>query len=435
MVKAIAEIEIINEKTGQIRKYTEENKLSPLLNNIFQDALLNASCERNNEIKEYFKNIALLKTEGELRSEIIEDDTKIIYMGAGEVTDYEDDEYTGYQYTYNIGTEDAIGSINCISLVPSGAVDFTKNSTYNTMSNLYSGQAAFNVADYTDKIIKMDIDNNKIYTISSIIIAYGSDNTVRIKLTEYNYDFYCMPLFPGTNSIQMELVDTIFIDISNLFSNVVSPFENCSFQYSVDDKNNRLIILYRNASAEYKNMFNTLVVNLDNFTNYEMHQMLLPDEITLKSIFDTATVTNTPSEISNHDGRLCFLGEYDGDAACIGIDYLDSTNYKIYETEFIEEIEAESNNEQLHNYNDNTLISNHLIIKNEKAYFWNNETIAHNHGFYYKSKIITPNNKKFDFTMAPFVLSTINHLNNTIIKTSAEKLKIKYKILEKKEAN
>jgi hypothetical protein len=242
-------------------------------------------------------------------------------------------------------------------------------------------------------------------------------------INQIEHDFNAIQLFQINNASSSKLISSTAIDLTDFRANSPDAF----LSYAVDHINNNLIIFY--TYSETQQHINTFVIDLDDLTTTETHKMTVPNELFLDLSAEEYAA------FSIYKGKLIFSCTYTADNIStyeiVGIDYLDSTNYIIYESNLDYNLQMQRNAAILFNDND-TLISSNLILKNDHAYIVNNNSISSLY-FYDSSKIININNNNMvEVLLSPLSVATINKLSKTIIKTAAEKIKIKYRIVRER---
>ena len=433
-MKGIAEIEIYNTITGETKKYEEHNALTNLLSNVFNDDLYDGCMQRNRDITQYFQKLVLFKEQIDSSTCIAPDNVDILTtLTATRNETIDTSDYYGKKYYFEI-PQSLEGTIKCISLAPNYFVNM--NNCETGQSSLIDGTRSMTTS-VGNNLFKIDIDNNIFWTISSDSTfsnqTYGGNNKYKIYLNKYYHNFKEITLF-NNDLINAQLLETTTIDATALVENI-NPYTRGGYiRYAMDEKNNNLVIAYKETDVR---TLNILAVSMDDTSVFEVHKMVFPTNLSPAGGKNNIAFGMLPI----YHGRLIFNCLYNDEGTekryVTGLNYLDSTDYILYETKV--QNNANPSNYPLHTSkqllgtNEEGCISEYVYLKNNVAYLHNIQTSGTGNEFYYKSKIIRINNSGFYYNMSPYDISTINNLSKSIIKTNAEIIKIQYKILEPKE--
>lgn len=432
-MKGIAEIEIYNHETGETIKYEEHNSLSPLLSNIFEDDLYDGCMQRNRDLSQYFKKLVLWKDQIDDYTAIAPDNCELLDVLTATTTEtINDNDYYGYKYSFTI-PQATVGTIKCISLAPDGFIN-TNKSDY-SWNSLIEGSRSMStgVGNY---LFKIDFDNSYLWTLSFDTLSnktYGGNNKYRVYINKYYHNFKEICLF-SNDILNAKLLETTTIDATAILDGINPTTTTGYIRYAIDETNNNLVIMYKEGINIKK--VNILAVNIDDTSIFEVHNMTFPANLS-----PAGTKNNNPiAQLPIYHGRLlfnCLYSDDDGERRYItGLNYLDSTDYILYNSVVPSGADLSifplSNCKQILGTGEENCISEYLFCKNNTAYVHNSFTAGTGSEFYYKSKIIRVNGSAFFYTLSPYDISTINNLSKAIIKTSAETIKITYKVLEKK---
>jgi len=433
-MKGIAEIQIIDAKTGKIKECIENNNLSNLLNNIYKDDLYDGSITRTTDLTNYFKRLLLLKDSISGNNGLLPDECNVLATMTTESEAYEDDEYVGYQFNFEIPSE-IEGTIKSIALASSEFVDIENGEYSDSNSSLvYGGRVMY--TGLNEYVINVDVENSLIYTLSFDYIPSAKEGSpFFFYLNKYYHNFKEICLF--NENFNAQLLESTSFDVSELFEGLETPIFTSSsvisgfFKYSIDENNNNLVITLM---PKDRQKIHTYTVNLDDTTKFEVHNMTLPSELTMNMELNYEYVEKLQM-IPIHGGRLLFKMKYQDDTvethAIVGINYLDSTDYVLY-TPFLENSSSLPFSRQLLGTKKSDVISEYITIKGNEAFVSGCKTKT---GYYYKSKIMNITSDYIDYNLSKYDISTINNLSKAIIKTKAEIIKIKYKIVQEKGAS
>jgi hypothetical protein len=255
-IKGIAEIEIENIENGYIEKYTEYNKLTPFLSELFDKTIFDGCVKYNRELKNYASKLVLSNGDFNEYSTLIPDSCELLdVIQETSIDDYIDDEFEGIEYTFELGT-DVIGTFNNVSLAPSSFVNL-KKVPIDFSNELVRGYTDYQVLGTTDtanygSVIKLDIKNSMYY-------ALQFDNNY-LYINQIEHDFNAIQLFQINNASSSKLISSTAIDLTDFRANSPDAF----FSYAVDHINNNLIIFY--TYSETQQHINTFVIDLDDLT-------------------------------------------------------------------------------------------------------------------------------------------------------------------------
>ena len=418
--KGIADITIKNIETGEVKTYTEYNRLTPLLEELFDNSIFDGCVSYNRQLINYASKLVLLNGDFNEYSTLIPDNCELLdVIEASTINDYIDQEYEGYEYIFNLGT-DITGTFNTVSLAPDTFKNFQRTAL-ETSNELVSGNTEYNAlgegetANYGE-VVKLDIDNSMYWALQF--------NENYIYINQIQHDFNAVQLFTIAEASSSKLISSTAIDLTEFRTEA----PNAKLSFAVDHINNNLIIFYIYSGT--RQYLNTYIIDLDDLATTEVHKMTIPNEILLD--------INPYGEMafSIYKGKLIFSCSYTVDGVTtyqiVGIDYLDSTNYIIYEVNLSNSLIMRHNPGILFPENE-TLISNHIVLKNDTAYIIPN--IFYSLYFYDKSKIINIDPSNWvNVYLSPLSVTTVNKLSKPIIKTAAEQIKIKYRIVKTREA-
>lgn len=434
-MKGIADIEIINVNTGEIKKYTEYNRLSALLDNIYNDDLYDGCIERTKDLTSYFKKLVLLTGNIDNSNALLSDGTNVLKVIDTKAQKYEDEQYKGYQFNFELGT-DIEGTIKCISLAPSEFINLEGGQGNTQNSSMVRGTRSIHT-NLNENIIKIDVENSLIYTLSfDSIDSYTTGGEFNFYINKYYHNFKELCLFDN-EELNAKLLEATTIDVSNIFEGLQTPiFTNsnytATFKYAIDEHNNNLAIILMPKDSNEKKI-NIIALNLDDTTKMESHNMTIPNELELL-VYNNENKLKDLEMIPVHNGRLIFKAEYNDETmtktTIIGMNYLDSTDFVLYDTDPLERSLIPYSKQML-GTNYNNMISEYITIKDNKAFITEKTKV----GFYYNSKIINITNSEISYDLSKYDISTINNLSKSILKTNQEIIKIKYKIVQEKEAS
>lgn len=442
--KGVAEIELYNTKTKEVRKYEEHNMLTSLLDDVFESNNLDGCISYDTNIRNYLNQLVLFGANMDDSTDCVKDDVDII---ATKTVDAAGTEYkNGIEYIFDFAEDEAIGAIECLSLAPSTFKEL--NGQRYSYTAFVNGFTSYTVKDKNFRnIVDVDFENGYIYTLThDDYVTYEIGNEFYVKLNKYKHDFNRISIVKNEN-LNYKLVESTNIEVSSLFEGLtINPFTTLGYGscnvgvlgYSVDSQNKKLIITYM--CLNNKSWFRNIVVSLEDMSIVSTYKMIIPEYCKISYPFYFSDNGSQAGEnicgedffkLTIYKGKINFLGRINNaENQIIGINYTDSTDITAYESKI--DYGSFLSSAQLINYDSDTCISRYLIIKNNKAY----QGIGDNfdNGFFYKSKVITitkPHDElDFSYRLCHHVVSTINHLTKTIIKSADETMKITYRITQ-----
>lgn len=432
MYKGEAILELTNTETGEKQIYDEHNTLSCLLDDLFNENQFDGVIKHNFELKKYFNKLCLFDGTISKNSDVIDDNVNIIACKEATTTNKYDED--GLELVFKFSEDEAVGQIDCLSLVPESFENFTEHRWYKNdlLSGSYTVKSNIK-SDY--KLINIDFDNNWCWSLETQgFDTYKQGEPFYIYLRKYYHNFSIIPL-SNYDEMNMKLLETTEIDISDILKDVGGFSSYDYINFAVDEDNNRIIIY---ALSSYRKILRTCVFSIDNTADVAFYDMTIPNDVNLKISYSYwGKLTQTLC----YKGKLLFMAEVNKEdediIEYVGINPVNSTDYDEYDIIFIDGTRNEDcENEALMNLGNGTAIGTHLMVKNDVAYVIPRYD-SYPTGFFYKSKYIqiTANGSelKFDYYLAADIVSTINELSKTIYKSDKQTLKITYRITQAKE--
>lgn len=424
--EGIATIELKDIETGKIETIEEHNNLTCLLDDIFKNGNMDSVLSIDYTMKKYLSKIVVLDGIPNKSKNVIDDDINILAVKSATTTKTYDE--TGLEMVFDFAANEAVGEINCVCLAPENFQDYTLNNHSN--SNLVKGTSKWNSGDLNEalRILDMDIENNFLWTIEADNfdnLRSGVDFNVYVR--KYYHNFKEMP-FTFSDGLGLKLLESTSLNISSMLVNCGGVNYNRFLNYAYDEKNKKIFVVFINNEMKE---FNVCKFSRDNTADVTMRNMILPAEITSKMFY---TYWKRMTQIPFYNGRICLYSNLSDDTgermAYIGINPLNTTDYIEYEMNYLKTMAEDKSEYQIIGMGNDTTICTNVMFKNGMATVGN-----YPDGFFYKSKIIKayPANTQaaFDFWLCNQIITTINEMTKTIIKTDKKTLRITYRIKQK----
>ena len=427
--KGVATLEVIDKKTGKTEKTIEHNRLTDLIDDVFDSNQMDGVINYSADIKRYFNKCVLLdKTP---RTKELPDDVHVItYASAVETNTYDED---GLEMIFKFDGKNITSPIECIGL----AHDSFQNpeiEKYNA-SNLITGSYTANI-DAEDRTgtfrpFYIDYENNWIYSIETLDFSkYVRLQPFYLYVKKYYHNFNEM-CFSSSDVMNMKLVECTEIDLSTMFQGTdsITQYDKPTV-FSFDEKNKRVIVSYM--IFNNYNIFNTCVFSLDNTSDVQFYNMSFPSYITPKLKYNYSKKLEMTACYHGRLCMMCYVKQDEGDDYYIvGFNPADSTDIELYPIVYVNGTETvQQVNNQLLGVGNDTAYCSGMIIKDGEAYVYKN---GYPSGIYYKSKIINiTGGTTFtcDYRLSNYLLSTINELTKTLIVPEGKELKITYRITQ-----
>ena len=250
--KGVAEIELYNTKTKEVRKYEEHNMLTSLLDDVFSSNNLDGCIEYNTEIKNYLNKLVLFGSDFDNSSNCVGDNVNVIDTKIAESSNIK--EYkNGLEFVFKFDEDEAIGAIECVSLAPSSYCEINKYE-YDYDYNI-RGTTEYMIGDNNfSNIVNIDVDNGFIYTLThDNYDDYVIGNEFYVTLNKYRHNFNRIPIIKN-EIFNYTLLESTNIEISDLFEGIdsnpfvsnpsISGLDIGTLSYSIDSNNKNLIITY-----------------------------------------------------------------------------------------------------------------------------------------------------------------------------------------------
>lgn len=391
--------------------------------------------------------------------EFIRDDVDILYFRAAnddEISEYTDDNgNTGYKYIYNFGREDFAGEIKTVCLANENFSDPRFSNTFSDGSPLRGSnyQYSFTADDMmnnTTRVLDFDYENGTLLTFN---IKYDNGEYSAV-FCRWHHNIRNFRI--GGAQAYYYLDELVSIDIGDLITipdgqgNWIVPSDSTAkvmFYYGIDEKNNKYVLAF---TEKDNKVFNTLTINKENTTQTELHQMILPNEVSWPTNISWKTFNNANGDyLANalfYKGRFCMplyttRTEHEqeiNDVYMCSINYKDSTNIIALETHCYLNGEEVDWNSSIANKSAmpliysgcDTAIGTAWTIKNNIAYLKNGTADL---GFYYKGMILTPRIRIGNFRLlwrtCPYCLSISEKLSKPFLKTLNKTVKYTFKVV------
>lgn len=412
--------------------------------------------------KENVRKIVLLDGENG-NSEFIKDDINIVYFRdllEGEREAYEDENGNkGYKQTYNFGRDDFAGTIKTVCLANKDFIDPRysngfSNSEGNVMigSGVSYGFTANDMINNQTRILDFDFENGKLLTFN---VRYVDGEWTAV-FCRWNHNFRNFRI--GGAQSYFYIDEVVSVDIGDLITvpdnqgNWEPPtdqYMDAMLYYGIDEENNNYVLTY---TARLKKVFSTLTINREDMTQTELHQMILPNEVSWPSNMNwnycNARFGCTPRNSLFYKGRLCMplyttRIEHEqeiSDVYMCSINYKNSTDIRALETHSINsngvEVDWNSNMpyqpyQPLIGSGCKTAISSAWTIKNDVAYI--KQGGAKDWGFYYKGMMLSTaiggGSITLQWQTCPYCLSIYETLTKPFLKTLNKTLKYTFRIV------
>jgi hypothetical protein len=424
--EGIATIELTDIETGQVERIEEHNNLTCLLDDIYKNGNLDSVLSIDYTMKKYLSKLVVLDGIPRNSKAVIDDDINILAVkSASSVSTYDE---TGLEMIFDFSKDEAVGEINCVCLAPECFQDYTLNNHSN--SNLVKGTSKWYSGDLNAslRILDMDFDNNFIWTIEADDFKnLNSNSDFNVYVRKYYHNFKEMP-FVIFDGLGLKLLESTALNVSSMLVNCGGANSNRFLNYAYDEKNKKIYIIFINNEMKE---FNVCKFSRDNTADVIMRNMILPAEITSKMYY---TYWGRMTQMPFYNGRICLYSTI-ADAeevrtGYIGINPMNTTDYIEYEMNYLKTMAEDKSEYQVIGMNNGTTICNNVMFKNGMATVGN-----FTEGFFYKSKLIKAyqanTQAAFDFNICNQVISTINEMTKTIIKTDKKTLRITYRIKQK----
>lgn len=395
--------------------------------------------------------------------EFIKDDVDITYFRTirqAEKTPYTDDnENVGYKMMFEFGREDFAGEVKTVCLANR---DFTDPRFSNTFSNSSgnalggsNGRYSFTADDMINsatRVLDFDYENGILLTFN---IRYINGEWAAV-FCKWNHNFRNFRI--GGAASYFYLNEVVSVDIGGLitvpdrqgnWNPVTDSYIDAMLYYGIDEKNNNYVLTY---TTRAKKVFNNLIINREDMTQTELHQMILPNEVSWPSNmnwnFFNSRFGYSPRPALFYKGKFCMPlyttrieheEEISGVYMC-SINYKDSTDIKALETHCINNsgVEVDWNTDMpyktgqpLINSGCESAISTAWTIKNEIAYL--KQGGKADLGFYYQGMMLATRifetYIQFQWNTCPYCLSIYETLTKPFLKTLNKTCKYTFKVV------
>lgn len=394
------------------------------------------------------------------RDEFVKDDVDILYFREAqneEVTEYTDDKgNNGYKFIFNIGREDFAGEIKSVCLANSNFIDPRFSHTFPNGSSLEGSNAVYSftaddMMNNATRVLDFDYENGKLLTFN---IKYNNGEYSAV-FCRWNHNFRNFRI--GGAQSYFFLDELVSIDIGDLITipdgqgNWIAPSDSTAkvmFYYGIDEKNNKYVLAF---TEKDNKVFNTLTINKENTTQTELHQMILPNEVSWTTNISWKTFNNANGDyLANalfYKGRFCMPlytvrteheQEINGVYMC-SINYKNSTDIVALETHcYSDGVEVNWDSTMpsksampLVYSGCETAIGTAWTIKNNIAYIKKNG--SGDLGFYYKGMILVSRIRLGNFRLrwrtCPYCLSIVEKLSKPFLKTLNKTVKYTFKVV------